>query len=108
MTTEMGGGKAAIHVFDLALRHLRVLFAPELVAADGLALDGNRHHPHPNPSPSPSPNHVLLPHPWHRTSILPLAPPCSPRASHHARLFVSDSANDEVVVLSTAGEHLPY
>ena len=70
MTAEPGGA-AAIHVFDAALRHLRVLLPPELVAADGLALDGDRHHPHPNPSPSPSPsprprprpNHVLLPYP---------------------------------------------
>ena len=62
MTAEMGGA-AAIHVFDAARRHLRVLLAPELVAADGLALDGNRHHPHPHPSPSPNPNHVLLPYP---------------------------------------------
>ena len=41
MTAEMGG-VAVIHVFDSGLRHLRHLLHPELVAADGLALDGNR------------------------------------------------------------------
>ena len=41
MTAEMGG-VAVIHVFDSGLRHLRHLLHPELVAADGLAIDGNR------------------------------------------------------------------
>ena len=41
MTAEMGG-VAVIHVFDGELRHLRHLVHRELVAADGLALDGDR------------------------------------------------------------------